>query len=237
MTFVRSFECPRCLDIHPIDAVCEPADMTPPSPLDLELHLNPDPALPKKYGAKIKALVGGRYSEARGDRMYRIVHIPIATEAGRDLAAQLLVEFGRGKTTVLVRYGVTPGWEGLHRVSLDQHHTIRTSAMTVLEAREVVDKMIAGAIWNWRRQVGAGALARTRVRSGVTWRGRKYHPDDANKLLRLQDQLVAVAAGEPSEWGHTEGDNWHRTLDGVGSELRAVAERWLADPADVERAA
>jgi hypothetical protein len=230
VTFIRQIECDRCLDIHAFNEMCEPVDMTPPPAATVELHLVADPALPKKYGSKIKALVGGRYSEARGDAAYRFVHIPIGTAAGRDLAAQLLIEFGRGKkTTVIVRGGATPAiWSQANRIDSDRFHTVvRADVMTQLEARERIDAMVEDYSANLRALVARGELKRNRICTAVVWRSGKYHPDDAEKLIKLQDQLLAIAAGEGSLWGVTVGDHWHRTLTGCADELRAVAERYV----------
>lgn len=67
----------------------------------LELHLSGNPDLPKKFGARIKA-VGGRYNAVRGYGHDRYVTIP-ATETA--LADALIKNFAKGKGTCIIWRG------------------------------------------------------------------------------------------------------------------------------------
>lgn len=73
-----------------------------PAPKSIELHLGTSPEF-SRYSKKVKAL-GGRYSECRGHRSNRYVHLPW-NEEGRSLANRLVAEFGRGdrRTVAIVR--------------------------------------------------------------------------------------------------------------------------------------
>jgi hypothetical protein len=91
-----------------------------PSPGEFELHLNNDPALPKKYGRKVRG-IGGSYTSARGYEDTRIVRLPNTSE-GRAMANVLAKAFfrpstGSSKTGTIIMREVpgltsyaTPSW-------------------------------------------------------------------------------------------------------------------------------
>lgn len=86
------------------------------APGSVELHLNPDPSLPRRFGKRIKKM-GGSYRAARGHADTRFVSIPWTAE-GRDLANTLVEQFGRDfgskKTVCIMRGGeikhTFPAW-------------------------------------------------------------------------------------------------------------------------------
>lgn len=80
------------------------------SAVTLELHLSIDPALPRRYGGRIKAL-GGSYQPCRGYSMQRFAHVP-ATVEGYALADRLLREYPHrddGSTVVVRGYRTDAG--------------------------------------------------------------------------------------------------------------------------------
>jgi hypothetical protein len=87
----------------PIEAVV--ADLVP---YKIELHLNTDVALAKKYGKAIRATAGGTYTDVRGHHNHRFVTL-LSTQ--RELIEKLMREFGfafgsraNDKLTMIVRF-------------------------------------------------------------------------------------------------------------------------------------
>lgn len=73
-----------------------------PAPEEMELHIYGNPEMPKRFGAKVKAL-GGSYSACRGYESTRFVYLPLTTE-GFALAEELVAAYpDAGQTTVIFR--------------------------------------------------------------------------------------------------------------------------------------
>lgn len=72
------------------------------APVSVEMHLNTDTSLPKRFGKKIKA-AGGGYSNCRRYGSHRYVTLPFSNDT-RDLINDLLRRYGKtgGKGTTVV---------------------------------------------------------------------------------------------------------------------------------------
>lgn len=75
------------------------AFITDLAPYCIELHLSPDPELPRKYGKAIKA-AGGNYRTARGYAQHRYVTMP---NSAWELINKLVREYSSIKVTMIAR--------------------------------------------------------------------------------------------------------------------------------------
>jgi hypothetical protein len=99
--------------------------MAASTPQKLELHLNKDSYLPKRFGKRIRSL-GGTYSSVRGNKHVRFVHLP-NNDQGRCLADQLIKLFSMGLRNTVVLRGILhprpllestlPAWVVVHHAS------------------------------------------------------------------------------------------------------------------------
>ncbi|HEX7095661.1 MAG TPA: hypothetical protein VF183_07245 [Acidimicrobiales bacterium] len=236
---IRAYECPTCMTIHTAAEPCEPYPIEPPPVRTLELHLDADPELPKKYGKRIKAL-GGRYGEARGYGAKRIVDVPVdgALGDGIKLCAELVRAYGgaegRGRTCIIARPPASAEWSEPSADVLVWYDNDRTNCTT-----GSIDKIIESYRRAWTNAAKAGHIRRKRARqhTALTWRGRRYRPEDAEKCMQYAENLVQAALGRETSFGRADTvEDRNRVVEAWASELHAVAERYLTDPPTPEPA-
>ena len=109
----------------------------------IELTLNADPALPQKYGRRIK-MVGGDYTQVRGGVPERIVHLP---DSEKELMTTLLREFGNRIEDAAEKLAAVPdvkhAVQGL-KTFVKAHNPDMTD-IEITAAVEIAVKKICGA--------------------------------------------------------------------------------------------
>ena len=168
-------------------------------PASLELHIAGIPDFVKKYGKAVKAH-GGNYSHVRGHRSRRFVTVP-NTAPGRELAQNILDDFGGPRSTIIIMRGI-PNETALGNMR---------SWVTVTQGCN----SIAGALAKYERKLGLSQVTAALERAEES--ARKAEAEEARRA-KLADMTDVFA----------ESGTFRDTVAGLLAAVK-VGNEWLTD--------